>query len=571
MAESTLQSVLGYTAKGESPEPRQELCSKCLAISWNPEDFKHLRDEDLHIGLSFSHHKTFGELETSCETGCRLCQTFFLLLVYTSAEFKSSDPLLWKLEGGDDGWSLHCTSSGLPDERAMWFMRDDSWCPPSQAITAVKGLTPASFENDLKVIVDESINPWIEACARSGKHKNCPRFPPTESDSHRMPTRLIDVGSSGDPAVRLVNTADLSGGDKVSPYIILSYCWGSGNDPARTTSRNLRGRLVSIQLKSLPKTIQDAIRVTRLMKMQYLWVDAVCIIQADKTLGAQQQDDVARADWQRESTHMGSYYMNSLCCIAASNAKDSSEGFLTERRVARYGYRKWLAPPNLFLPSPYCIREQSRSLLFDRGWCLQEWILSPRILHWTANGLVWECSHGFFWEGQTGFQEKDPEVFGDAPGDDDARQTDDCLLDFGVNAGGKASQILHSGEKEALGEAWTELVSQYSQMHLTVPSDRLAAIQGIASQLSNRHGVEYFAGVFRSRCADHLMWRTEDYETSTGVNGDFPSWSWANSRRGISFGTISHEDWGSFMEDLEPFPSAQDEESLTRIANKELC
>lgn len=386
-----------------------------------------------------------------------------------------------------------------------------------------------------------------------------------------MPTRLIDVGSSGDPAVRLVNTADLSGGDKVSPYIILSYCWGSGNDPARTTSRNLRGRLVSIQLKSLPKTIQDAIRVTRLMKMQYLWVDAVCIIQADKTLGAQQQDDVARADWQRESTHMGSYYMNSLCCIAASNAKDSSEGFLTERRVARYGYRKWLAPPNLFLPSPYCIREQSRSLLFDRGWCLQEWILSPRILHWTANGLVWECSHGFFWEGQTGFQEKDPEVFGDAPGDDDARQTDDCLLDFGVNAGGKASQILHSGEKEALGEAWTELVSQYSQMHLTVPSDRLAAIQGIASQLSNRHGVEYFAGVFRSRCADHLMWRTEDYETSTGVNGDFPSWSWANSRRGISFGTISHEDWGSFMEDLEPFPSAQDEESLTRIANKELC
>ncbi|KAH7158414.1 hypothetical protein DER46DRAFT_359026 [Fusarium sp. MPI-SDFR-AT-0072] len=180
------------------------------------------------------------------------------------------------------------------------------------------------------------------------------------------------------------------------------------------------------------------------MKIQYLWVDAVCIIQTDKTLGAQQQDDVAKADWERESTHMGAYYINSFCCITASNAKDSSEGFLTERRVARYGYKKWLIPPNIFLPSLYSVRRQSRSLLFDRGWCLQELILSPRILHWTSNGLVWQWPHGFFWEGQESFQGEVPEFFGDAPGGDEARQTNYCLLEFGIKLGAPIPQIIHS-------------------------------------------------------------------------------------------------------------------------------
>lgn len=156
-----------------------------------------------------------------------------------------------------------------------------------------------------------------------------------------MPTRLIDVGSVAQSTARLVETKDLSEEKKKRPYVTLSYCWGSGNDPARTTSRNLRERHNKIECDTLPKTIQDGIRITRLMKIQFLWVDAVCIIQSDKTLNAQQEDDVAMADWERESMRMASYYSNSLCRIAASNAKDSSEGILIERRAARYDFKKW--------------------------------------------------------------------------------------------------------------------------------------------------------------------------------------------------------------------------------------
>ncbi|EXL72210.1 hypothetical protein FOPG_12159 [Fusarium oxysporum f. sp. conglutinans race 2 54008] len=300
-----------------------------------------------------------------------------------------------------------------------------------------------------------------------------------------MPTRPIDVGSVAQSTARLVETKDLSEENKKRPYVILSYCWGSGNDPARTTSRNLRERHNKIECDTLPKTIQDAIRITRLMKIQYLWVDAVCVIQSNKTLNAQQEDDVAMADWERESMRMASYYSNSLCCIAASNAKDSSEGILIERRPARYGFKKWYNPANKFLPSPFAFRRRFPSSLFERGWCLQEWILSPRILHWTANGLIWECSNGFFWEGQSGFEGEPPESFGETRFGGENRKTNDCVLELGLSEDETQyiCQILCSEKEEALGEGWPALVEHYAQRHLSFLSDRLAAVEGICKRV----------------------------------------------------------------------------------------
>ncbi|WJG36168.1 heterokaryon incompatibility protein-domain-containing protein [Fusarium oxysporum Fo47] len=256
--------------------------------------------------------------------------------------------------------------------------------------------------------------------------------------------RFSHVGSVAQSTARLVETKDLSEEKKKRPYVILSYCWGSGNDPART-SRNLRERHNKIECDTLSKTIQDGIRITRLMKIQYLWVDAVCIIQSDKTLNAQQEDDVAMADWERESMRMASYYSNSLCRIAASNAKDSSEGILIERRAARYDFKKWYNPANKFLPSPFAFRQRFPSSLFERGWWLQEWILSPRILHWTAN-----------------------ESFGETRFGGENRKTNDCVLELGLSEDETQymCQILRSEKEEALGEGWPALVEHFAQRHL---------------------------------------------------------------------------------------------------------
>jgi hypothetical protein len=54
-----------------------------------------------------------------------------------------------------------------------------------------------------------------------------------------------------------------------------------------------------IRWEVLPKTFQEAIEFTRRLKIRYIWIDALCIIQDD------------REDWQREVANMYTTYQNS--------------------------------------------------------------------------------------------------------------------------------------------------------------------------------------------------------------------------------------------------------------------
>lgn len=80
-------------------------------------------------------------------------------------------------------------------------------------------------------------------------------------------------------------------------------------------------------MATLPKTIRDAIMLTRMLDFRYLWVDAICIVQATKS---------DPGDFKLEAMRMGDYYANAQCCISASLARDSSEGFLTERPLSKF-------------------------------------------------------------------------------------------------------------------------------------------------------------------------------------------------------------------------------------------
>ncbi|KAF5641866.1 uncharacterized protein FTJAE_3938 [Fusarium tjaetaba] len=413
--------------------------------------------------------------------------------------------------------------------------------PTAQVENEAGELSSSTLDGDLRALAHDSINPWIEAY----------------------------VGSEGDTAVRLVNTGDLSEDNRKSLYTILSYRWGSSNDSARTTSQNLRERLSVIKPHSLPKTIRDAIILTQLMKIRYLWVDALCILQSDRDVG-DGKDEEANLDWVRESACMASYYANSVCCIAASNAKDSSEGILSERRIARYG--KWYNPPNVFIQSPYTSRRRVPSLLLDRGWCLQEWLISPRVMHWTTHGLVWECSEGFFWEGEAGFKRELRESFPDDPHYWYHRERSHSLFMTVLTEDHEQllALMVRSEERVDLGQCWMALITQYSHMHLSFSSDKLAAIQGIASLLSRRHGVDYFAGIFRLPVMIHLFWRPVDPQSSSFDCENFPSWSWMSSNGGVYFEMTSTDSSGSFLEKFKPFPSTQHEKDLVRITNKAL-
>jgi hypothetical protein len=100
-------------------------------------------------------------------------------------------------------------------------------------------------------------------------------------------------------------------------YVALSYCWG-GNQLVKTTRANIPSKRRGIALEDLPRTLQDAVQVCMQLKIRYLWIDALCIIQDDK-------NDVAR-----EISQMGLIYNRAALVIAASRAKSVYDGFLAD-------------------------------------------------------------------------------------------------------------------------------------------------------------------------------------------------------------------------------------------------
>lgn len=142
----------------------------------------------------------------------------------------------------------------------------------------------------------------------------------------RLPSRLIDVGKptpdtdtdTNSKPVHIIDSTSLPSTPSNPPlYIALSYRWGEGNT-LKTTKSTLVERKTSIPLATIPKTILDAITVTRRLGIRYLWVDSLCII----------QDDVD--DWTKEAARMGDVYMNAVCTIAAHAADHADYGFLED-------------------------------------------------------------------------------------------------------------------------------------------------------------------------------------------------------------------------------------------------
>lgn len=92
-----------------------------------------------------------------------------------------------------------------------------------------------------------------------------------------LPARVLSVGfreSYND--IKLVLSQGTS-----AQSVALSYCWGNGEGMIRTTKSSLTSWTEAIPWQQLPRTFQDAIRITRELGVPYLWIDALCIIQDD--------------------------------------------------------------------------------------------------------------------------------------------------------------------------------------------------------------------------------------------------------------------------------------------------
>lgn len=217
---------------------------------------------------------------------------------------------------------------------------------------------------------------WLHVCDTEHGHN-----PESHSDSLQMPTRLIHIEASRERLEVIQGSSSLC-------YAALSHCWGNSPKLCTLTS-NLEAFRREIPHSLLPLNFQEAIKVARALKIPYLWIDSLCIV----------QDDLA--DWEREAGRMGQVFSNAYCTIAATSAAASDEGFLARQTGPPLSVTIETPSGGILHVSEF-MEDYHQDLelapLNTRGWVLQERALSRRTLHFSKTQVYWECGEGIHCE-----------------------------------------------------------------------------------------------------------------------------------------------------------------------------
>jgi hypothetical protein len=210
---------------------------------------------------------------------------------------------------------------------------------------------------------------WLTTCCSS--HGPC-----NLNDATVLPSRLLSIAT--DPP-RLVLTAEWT---TKPQYATLCHCWGD-QEFFKLRPDNLDLLIKMIPMYELPKTFTDAIDITRKLGLDYLWIDSICIIQGDN------------CDWEHESALMSPVYGGSSVNIAASSARDGSQGCFLKPKYFTGGFLAEISIKGsrkvYDFRSPLTYDKATvNSHLATRAWAFQEKLLAPRTLHCGDQGLFWE-------------------------------------------------------------------------------------------------------------------------------------------------------------------------------------
>jgi hypothetical protein len=256
-----------------------------------------------------------------------------------------------------------------------------------------------------------------------------------------------------------------------------------------------------------------------------MWVDFMCII----------QDDDGQ-DFAHEAETMYKVYGLSTCTIAAANSGHGDGGFFAER--SPYHVRACRVPNPFKTDSQYSFNIMSqylnriyeegvrRSEWFQRGWVFQERILAPRLLIFSGKQILWGC-------GQLQAGESWPR----------GKTSENHIDQFASVEVDKArlSEVLDPRRGiSKTHAAWWTFLQDYMPSELTVRSDRLPAIQGIAALVAAQTGERYCSGFWLTDDLPHaLLWRVKDILAARPAEYRAPSFSWASVDGEVLFNTTA--------------------------------
>jgi hypothetical protein len=395
---------------------------------------------------------------------------------------------------------------------------------------------------------------WLDTCRNN--HVKCEAVDETRQPGY-YPSRLLDVGTLESNILRLVMT-EVEPPAEGHRYATLSHCWGHASF-VQLNAENIDSFNAKIPPECLPQSFTDAVMTCRSLRIRYLWIDSLCILQSGTG---------SIEDWQLHVGTMDAIYANCVLNLSIARASNPEQGAFVTRNPAfikttmiyspvgmdlhnpgaylsmfeRTRAEHWGFLPNMVYAGPEDIsRPQAQSCLvsifvpghnrytfpyiygkpasnhdsagcdfasslfhqplYQRGWVFQERLMSPRMLSFGNDRIYWQCHEKVLNEYLPYGLPGSEEMY-------DMHAKPPFTLAYTVLRA-KPPPILTEKELASLNNSWYQLVEYYSETDLTYPEkDKLAAVAAIAKHYGRISTGTYCAGIFvEPDISLGLLWR----------------------------------------------------------------
>ena len=336
------------------------------------------------------------------------------------------------------------------------------------------------------------IRHWIGYC-RSNHNRTCSTSHDSDGGSI-LGFRVIDCKA------RFLDIVKVD--SKTCRYLALSYVWG----PPTECHEEANGEPALRLPNHFPRVIQDAIKATKKLGYQYLWVDRYCITQNPKC-------DEQKKIQLIQLHSMDQVYSRASVCLIAAAGSDPSFGLPGVGGQCRIPQPCAIVGTRALVSTMPTLESEIASTIWNtRAWTYQEVILSRRRLFFTEKQVYFECN-----------------------------------IMHCCEAVERPLDILHHNNKEQLksgiekpifapqpGNIW-DVIGEYSSKRLTESDDILNGISGILRWYTrSSHPLYHVCGIpFSANRASqtelfvlNLFWQHTQLLGPCRRRADFPSWSW---------------------------------------------
>ncbi|KAJ4127763.1 hypothetical protein NW768_008036 [Fusarium equiseti] len=393
------------------------------------------------------------------------------------------------------------------DKTRGWFLLNDETIPRNSipeegGLKKVVGALHPTFGRPRPLVIDfDILRNWMGICEQH--HSICqydrepvsiPRF------------RLIDINKK---------CVVQAGDSKRPPFATLSYVWGR-KPFLRLVKANIEEleKEGCLERLELPPTIEDAITVCEKLRIGYLWIDSLCIVQDDESVMLEVVDK------------MDSVYREGILTIVAASGADAYSGIPGVRPNTRFLEQRPLEIRGMQLIDSVDENEfriythlkdhpewVSHTPWSRRAWTFQEALVSRRSLFFTSEQVYWSCREGLMSEDTT--EHLDLEAFG-KPEED------------------RRDSLFNPHEYEGI-------VASFCTRYLTYEADMGRAFQATQNYLEKKWpGFKLSWGLPHTSFGICLMWEWPFDENrrlrkgthavrqhdDTVVKVPYPSWSW---------------------------------------------